>query len=158
MTADGITVRPIGPADAETVTRHRHRMFVDAGKPDDAALAAMSAAFLDWVRPKLASGEYFGWFAESEGRVVSGIGMMLLDWPPHPLHLEPLRGYILNVYTEPEWRGRGLAKRLTGLAMDAARERKLNLTILHATEMGKPLYAKLGFKGTNEMQWSPSKT
>ncbi|HEY1990877.1 MAG TPA: GNAT family N-acetyltransferase [Gammaproteobacteria bacterium] len=154
MSAQAVTVRPVGVADAEIVTRHRHRMFVDAGKPDDAALAAMSAAFLPWVSRKLASGEYFGWVAASGDRVVSGIGMMVLDWPPHPLHLEPMRGYILNVYTEPEWRGRGLAKRLTLLAMDAARERGLKLTILHATEMGKPLYAKLGFKGTNEMQWS----
>ena len=158
MSGDAVTVRTIGPADAATVTRHRHRMFVDAGKPDDAALAAMSEAFSSWVESKLRSGEYFGWFAEAEGKVVAGIGMMVLDWPPHPVHLEPMRGYILNVYTEPEWRGQGLAKRLTGLAMDAARQRKLNLTILHATEMGKPLYAKLGFKGTNEMQWSPSKT
>ncbi|HEY3645825.1 MAG TPA: GNAT family N-acetyltransferase [Gammaproteobacteria bacterium] len=153
MSAD-VVIRAIGVADAGTVTQHRHRMFVDAGKPDDAALAAMSEAFLPWVRAKLEAGQYFGWFAEAEGRVVSGIGMMAIEWPPHPLHLEPLRGYILNVYTEPEWRGRGLAKRLTGLAMDAARERGLNLTILHATEMGKSLYAKLGFKGTNEMQWS----
>ena len=148
-----VSIRPIGPADAETVTRHRHCMFVDAGKPDDAALATMSAAFLKWLRPRIESGNYFGWFAEEDGQVVAGLGMMTLDWPPHPLHLEPMRGYILNVYTEPQWRGRGLAKRLTLLAMDAARERGLNLTILHATEMGKPLYAKLGFTGTNEMQY-----
>lgn len=153
-----VSIRPIGPADAVTVTRHRHRMFVDAGKPDDAKLYAMSEAFQAWLLPRIESGNYFGWFAEEGGQVVAGLGMMTLDWPPHPLHLEPLRGYILNVYTEPQWRGRGLAKRLTQLAMDAARERGLNLTILHATEMGKPLYAKLGFKGTNEMQWSPSKT
>ena len=157
MSADVVTVRHIGPADAGTVTRHRHRMFVEAGKPDDAALAAMSAAFLPWVQAKLENGGYFGWFAEAGGAVVSGIGMMVLEWPPHPLHLEPLRGYILNVYTEPAWRGRGLAVRLTRLAQDAAVERGLHLTILHATEMGKPLYTKLGFKGTNEMQWSPPK-
>ena len=157
MNAGEVTIRPIGVGDADTVTRHRHRMFVDAGKPDDAVLRAMSDAFLPWVRTKLQAGQYFGWFAEDGGRVVSGVGMMVIEWPPHPLHVEPLRGYILNVYTEPEWRGQGLAKRLTGLAMGAARERGLNLTILHATEMGKPLYAKLGFKGTNEMQWSPSR-
>jgi ribosomal protein S18 acetylase RimI-like enzyme len=151
-----VAIRPIGPADAGTVTRHRHRMFVDAGKPDDAKLRTMSEAFQAWLLPRIESGGYFGWFAEADGQVVAGLGMMILDWPPHPLHLEPMRGYILNVYTEPEWRGRGLAKRLTLLAMEAARERGLNLTILHATEMGKPLYAKLGFKTTNEMQWSPS--
>lgn len=152
-----ISIRAITPADAAKVTEHRHRMFVDAGKPDDAALAAMSKAFHAWLLPRIETGEYFGWFAEEGGQVVSGLGMMTLDWPPHPLHLEPRRGYILNVYTEPSHRGQGLAKQLTQRAMQEARIRKLNLTILHATEMGKPLYAKLGFKGTNEMQWSPSK-
>jgi GNAT superfamily N-acetyltransferase len=149
-----ISIRAITQADAAKVTEHRHRMFVDAGKPDDARLRAMSDAFQKWLLPRIESGEYFGWFAEEGGQVVSGLGMMTLDWPPHPLHLEPLRGYILNVYTEPTHRGRGLAKQLTERAMHEARIRKLSLTILHATEMGKPLYAKLGFKGTNEMQWS----
>ncbi len=149
-------IRPITLADAARVTDHRHRMFVEAGKPDDAKLRAMSEAFLPWVEAKLKSGEYFGWFAEDGGQVVAGIGMMVLDWPPHPLHLEPARGYILNVYTETSHRGRGLAKELTALAMQEARKRGLNLTILHATEMGKPLYAKLGFKTTNEMQWLSS--
>ncbi|HEY1771916.1 MAG TPA: GNAT family N-acetyltransferase [Gammaproteobacteria bacterium] len=146
-------IRAIAVADAAKVTEHRHRMFVDAGKPDDANLRAMSDAFLEWLQPRIESGVYFGWFAEEEGQVVSGLGMMTLDWPPHPLHLEPLRGYILNVYTEPAYRGRGLAKQLTERAMQEARARKLSLTILHATEMGKPLYAKLGFTGTNEMQY-----
>ena len=149
-----ISIRPVTPADAARITEHRLRMFVDAGKPDDASLRAMSDAFLAWVLPRLESGHYFGWFAEEGGQVVSGLGMMVLDWPPHPLHLEAQRGYILNVYTEPTHRGQGIAKRLTQLAMQEARDRKLSLTILHATEMGKPLYAKLGFISTNEMQWS----
>jgi ribosomal protein S18 acetylase RimI-like enzyme len=148
-----ISIRVITPMDAVKVTEHRHRMFVDAGKPDDAKLSAMSEAFLEWLRPRIVSGDYFGWFAEEDQQVVSGLGMMTPDWPPHPLHLEPRRGYILNVYTEPNHRGRGLAKQLTERAMQEARARKLSLTILHATEMGKPLYAKLGFTGTNEMQY-----
>ena len=148
-----ISIRAITAADAAKVTEHRHRMFVDAGKPDDATLRAMSEAFLEWLVPRIGDGSYFGWFAEEAGQVVSGLGMMTLDWPPHPLHLEPLRGYILNVYTEPSHRGRGLARQLTERAMQEARARKLSLTILHATEMGKPLYAKLGFTGTNEMQY-----
>ena len=148
------SIRTVMVDDAALVTEHRHKMFVDAGKPDDAALRAMSDAFLSWVRAKIQAGQYFGWLAEEQGRVVSGIGMMVIEWPPHPLHLEPLRGYILNVYTEPAYRGRGIAKQLTQLAMEEAKKRQLSLTILHATSMGKPLYEKLGFTGTNEMQWS----
>lgn len=147
-------IRALTLDDAALVTEHRHKMFVDAGKPDDASLRAMSEAFLPWVRAKIQMGQYFGWLMEEDGRVVSGLGMMVIEWPPHPLHLEPLRGYILNVYTEPSHRGRGLAKQLTQHAMEEAKRRRLNLTILHATHLGKPLYEKLGFKGTNEMQWS----
>jgi len=147
-------IRPVTLNDAEKITEHRHRMFVEAGKPDDEHLKAMSSAFLAWVKTKLQANQYLGWFALDEEQVISGIGMMIIEWPPHPLHFEPLRGYILNVFTEPHYRGQGIAKYLTQVAMDEARKRKLNLTILHATSMGKTLYEKLGFKTTNEMQWS----
>lgn len=145
--------RPINLADAEKITSHRHRMFVDAGKPDDAHLHAMGEAFLPWVKTKIQANQYFGWFALDNEHVISGLGMMVIEWPPHPLHLEPLRGYILNVFTEPAYRGKGIAKYLTQLAMEEAKKRKLSLTILHATPLGKPLYEKLGFNITNEMQW-----
>ena len=55
-----------------------------------------------------------------------------------------------------EWRSSSFGERarLMKAAGAALRRRKAELARLMATEMGKPLYAKLGFKGTNEMQWS----
>jgi len=48
---------------------------------------------------------------------------MVLDWPPHPLHPnEDRRGYVLNLYVEPGYRGRGVARDLMRLA-DAGRSR-----------------------------------
>jgi GNAT superfamily N-acetyltransferase len=143
--------RPITPADLETVLRHRAAMFRDSGRPGD-VIAALAEPFRAWLEPRLADGRYFGWVIEDEGRVAAGIGMMEIDWPPHPSHpTSDRRGYILNLYVEPAHRRHGLAKRLMRAAMDEAKARRLEFIILHATDEGRPLYASLGWTPTAEM-------
>ena len=127
-------------------------MFLAMGKPDDDRLQAMCVAFLPWVRDRIKRGRYSGWFAVEGGEVIAGLGMMLLDWPPHVLHLEPNRACIFNVFTEPPYRRKGIARRLIETALDEAKRRGLTIVTLHASEDGRPLYARLGFVPTNEMQ------
>jgi len=77
---------------------------------------------------------------------------MDIDWPPHRPHpTQSARGYILNVFAEPEHRGQSLARALIDLAMEEARQRGLDHMILHATPMGRPLYEPLGWAQTSEM-------
>jgi GNAT superfamily N-acetyltransferase len=144
-------LRPVGPEDLDLVCRHRHEMFKASGRSDE-ILAPMDAPFRAWLAPKLAAGDYFGWIAEAGGAPVAGLGMMVIDWPPHPSHpTQAARGYILNVYVEPGHRGRGLAKMLMARATEEGRRRGLALMILHATAMGRPLYEQLGWAATSEM-------
>jgi GNAT superfamily N-acetyltransferase len=145
-------IRPVSPDDLELVCRQRRRMFEDAGAADE-VLATMTEAFRDWLRPRLATGEYFGWIATLEDQQpVGGIGMMVIDWPPHPLHpLQAGRGYILNLFVEPDHRGRGVAGALMERATQEAERRGLDYMILHATDMGRPMYEKLGWRQTSEM-------
>jgi len=92
---------------------------------------------------------------EVEGQVVAGLGMMVIDWPPHPSHpTDDRRAYILNVFVEPDYRGRGLAKALMGIAETKGRELQIRYAILHSTEQGRPLYEGLGWRATTEMSIS----
>ena len=78
--------------------------------------------------------------------------MLILDWPPHPL--DPAggaRAYLLNVFVEPEYRRRGLARSLLELCVAEARRRNIRAVSLHASREGAPLYEQLGFKTSNEM-------
>lgn len=145
-------LRPVGPDDLELICLQRRRMFEDSGRTDD-VLAPMTGAFRDWLRPRLATGEYLGWIAALDDQApVGGIGMMVIDWPPHPSHpLQSARGYILNLFVEPAHRGRGVANALMARATQAAQHRGLDYMILHATEMGRPVYEKLGWRQTSEM-------
>jgi GNAT superfamily N-acetyltransferase len=144
--------RPVEPGDLALIRRHRMEMFRASGR-DEAILAQMDEPFGAWLAPRLASGDYFGWVGMTpSGEAIAGLGMMVIDWPPHPSHpTQSARGYILNVFVEPEHRGRGLARALMDLAMEEARRRGLDHLILHATPMGRPLYQALGWTQTSEM-------
>jgi ribosomal protein S18 acetylase RimI-like enzyme len=147
-----LETRTANAADASTITRHRHRMFVDAGRRDTPALQVMSQHFEPWVVRMINEGKYFGWLTEDDGKVVAGAGLLLLDWPPHPLDPHSTqRGYLLNVYVEAEYRRRKLASHLIECVLAEARRRKIRVVALHSTDEGRPLYESNGFRQTNEM-------
>ncbi len=152
--------------DAELIAEHRRRMFVDSGQAESAAMDLMVANFVEWVRPRLADGRYLGWLVVEDGEatadpsaalrndkqiVVAGAGMWLMDFPPHFLDPEPVRAYLLNFYVAPAARGRGLAETMLKTAVDEAKRRGIGVVSLHASRMGRPIYERNGFEGTNEM-------
>lgn len=62
------------------------------------------------------------------------------------------KAYIMNMYTAPEYRRRGIAYKTLDLLVKDAINRGISDITLEATEMGKFLYEKYGFeKMTNEM-------
>jgi len=143
--------REVTLSDIELICRHREEMFREAGR-DEEPLRIMTENFRDWLRPRLRDGSYFGYVLLDNELPVAGIGLMSIDWPPHPLHpAQDKRGYVLNVYTEKAYRRRGLAHELMRLADIAFSERNLQYAVLHATATGRPLYEKLGWGTTTEM-------
>jgi predicted acetyltransferase len=59
---------------------------------------------------------------------------------------------ILNVYTEPGFRRRGLAGWLVEAALHRCKANEVDRVILHASREGRGLYELLGFQTTHEMQ------
>jgi ribosomal protein S18 acetylase RimI-like enzyme len=146
-------IRAATAADAATITHHRRRRFVDAGRSDNRVLDVMAEHFEPWVTQQLQSGKYMGWLAlDDAGEVIGGSGLMILDWPPHPLDpTSEHRGYLLNVYVEPEHRRKHIASHLIELAQAEARRRRIRVVALHSTDAGRALYESNGFRATNEM-------
>jgi len=143
--------------DLELIVHHRRSMFRDMGYPDVAELDAMAGAFRPWVRRKMELDEYLAWLAVEDQQIVAGIGLWLMDWPPHMIGPGAPRGYILNVYTEPAYRRRGLARSLMQLTLDWCAAHNVQTVILHASPEGRALYESLGFRGSNEMRlWNAS--
>jgi GNAT superfamily N-acetyltransferase len=145
-------IRRATAADAEAIGQMRLNMFIDADVPFEVPRDIMTANFVEWVRPKLEDGTYIGWLVKEEGIPIAGAGLWVMDWPPHFLHTEPERAYLLNFYVAPAMRRQGLARRLLQLSIDEAKERGIKVITLHASKFGRPLYLQTGFVTTDEMR------
>ena len=60
--------------------------------------------------------------------------------------------YLLSMYTEPDFRRRGVASMVVKEAINWCRKNKYERLMLHASEMGRKVYSQLGFKRTWEMR------
>ena len=72
--------------------------------------------------------------------------LLLVEKPPSPRFPHGHTGVLFNVYTVPEHRRQGLARRVMDLLITDATARALDVLELHATEDGYPLYRSLGFE------------
>jgi GNAT superfamily N-acetyltransferase len=132
-------------------------MFREMGYRDEAALDKMCQAFRPWLERRMRHNEYLAWFAveqavDHDGAVAAGLGLWLMDWPPHMIGPGAPRGNILNVYTRPESRRMGLARRLMDAALAWCSLNQVRAVILHSSDDGRQLYKSLGFEPTNEMR------
>lgn len=147
-----ITIRPAQLADLPILLQHRRKMFEDMGQNDGNLLDAMCQGARTYFVQALQDGSYRGWLAEATGRIVAGGGIVISPWPASPLDVQPRRAMILNVYTEPEYRRQGIARKVMRLMLEWLRQEGFAGVALHASPEGKVLYESLGFQPTNEMR------
>ena len=83
--------------------------------------------------------------AEAEGRVVATSGVSFVSRPPGSTSFLQCEGYVTNVYTVPEWRGRGVATALMNATIEYAQQRGARLVYLHTSDAGRSVYEQLGF-------------
>ena len=126
-------------------------MFEDMGHTDVEKLQLMSERFSTWVTRFLSRNEYFAWLAFDRENCVAGAGLWLIDWPCHILDPMHARGYILNVYTDPKHRRKGLARLLTKRCIANCQQQGIQIISLHASDQGRAVYESLGFERGNEM-------
>ena len=148
-----ITIRRATPQDADTILHHRRSMFAEMKEGSGDELDQVVKVARPWLITALSNGTYQGWLAQdSEGRIVAGAGVVILSWPASPKNPENRRALIVNVYTEPGFRGQGMARQLMLTILHWLKQQGFRSTSLHASSAGKHLYETLGFRASNEMQ------
>ena len=146
------TIRPAIVDDIPTLIRHRRMMWWDMGRRDETALEWMDAAAREYFSAAVPDGSYRGFLAVNEsGKVVGGGGIVISAWPGSFHQKAPRRAMILNMYVERECRRCGIARALMETIIAWCREQQFARVGLHASDEGRPLYEKLGFEPTNEM-------
>jgi GNAT superfamily N-acetyltransferase len=136
----------------DVIVHHRRSMFADMGHGDEAALDATAVTARPFIEGALEDGTYRCWLVEDGELIVTGGGLAIVGFQPTPLDPSPRRVWVLNMYTEPAYRRRGLARQIMQSMIAWCREQGVRSVCLHASDDGRPLYELLGFKPTSEMR------
>lgn len=110
--------------------------------PDRAAFTAATEAYLN---EHLGSDLLIRLAVDGE-RIAASAMLQIYDTPPLPSCLNGRHALLLNVWTDPDDRRRGLARRLVETLIADACEREVGMILLNSTDDGLPLYKQLGFQ------------
>lgn len=146
-------LRRATPDDLDTLVRHRRAMFeamaVDA---DEASHRRHARAYRAWARQRMRTGRFLGWIVEERGAPVASGCVWVKKVHPSPGRRTLDEPYLLSMFTEPAHRGKGHAERIVRAAIAWSRRGGYPRLTLHASEMGRPLYERLGFERRWEMK------
>src|SRR5271156_2769913 len=143
-----IRIREAGIGDVRHLVHHRRAMFEDMGHANAAELDAVDEMARKYFEAALSDGTYKGWLAEdtANAEVVAGGGIVIVPWAGYPGERHSARVWILNMYTEPHARRRGIAKKLVTIMTQWCRDEEFGAVSLHASPAGRLVYETLGFR------------
>jgi GNAT superfamily N-acetyltransferase len=147
-----IIIRAATLDDIPEILRQRRAMYEDMDYTDAEKLAAMQSISAGYLKTAMAEGSFQAWLALSDDQVVGGGAVVISPWPAHPYDLECRRTTILNVYTNPQYRRRGIARQVMQTMIDWCKREGFANVNLHASKDGRHLYESLGFVTGNEMK------
>jgi GNAT superfamily N-acetyltransferase len=160
IASDTFQIRRAIAQDADIISWHRARMFQDMGDVSEHAFEILRAKALTRLEQWIDNRNYIGWLAtpvDEPERIVAGAGVQLQPILPRPLDVSTIgegrQGTIVNVFTEPQWRQRGIAGLPIKEIVIWSKNEQIDRLTLHASEEGRSIYEKLGFVASNEMRF-----
>jgi GNAT superfamily N-acetyltransferase len=148
----GLKVRRATLKDLPLLIRHRRGMFEDMKRGTKASLDKHDRDYANWARKRMRDGSLVGFVAMVDGDVAGSGCVWLREKQPAPGYPGGRVPYLLSMFTERHKRGLGAATAIVKAALAWAKNRKLPLMLLHASDAGRPIYERLGFMATNEME------
>jgi GNAT superfamily N-acetyltransferase len=133
--------------DIDLLVKHRLNMWHDIAPELEKSVTETEERTRGWIKEKLSSGKLIGFIAKTEGGQVAGSGCIWIrEQPPLPFSQFVEVPYFMSLYTEREFRRRGVARLILETAIAWCREQGYDRVNLDASEAGKSLYETLGFR------------
>ena len=141
--------------DIDLLTKTRIEVLRAANKlSDDIDMSEVEKQSYEYYKRALLDGSHMAYLVFDEQKIVGTGGVSYFQVMPTYHNPSGLKAYIMNMYTNPEYRRRGIAIETLRLLVEDAKEKGISAISLEATDMGRPLYEKFGFvKMNDEMEY-----
>lgn len=120
---------------------------------DDTDLSEVERQSYNYYQKALCDDSHIAYLVFDGTRFVGAGAVSFFQVMPTYHNLSGNKAYIMNMYTRPEYRRRGIAIKILDMLIKESKNRGITAISLEATDMGRPLYEKYGFvKMNNEME------
>ncbi len=115
----------------------------------------LDKALKDFYTRNLAAGTYVSWLAFDGDKIVGTSGMSFAEKPPYFTCTTGKLGILSSMYTDPDYRRKGIATELLDRVVKEAKDHGCGTIYITASDMGVKLYESYGFKHNgNFMQYN----
>lgn len=142
----GLVLRLACTDDVDVLVELRGELQRETGELSRDRQLETVAAQREWFSQHLAGEGFDAWLAETvDNEVVACGGVALMDVPPYPANLAGQEAYVMNMYTRPAWRRRGIASQIVARIVADARARGVGKVWLRSEPHAERLYRAAGF-------------
>lgn len=140
------TYKKAALADIDILTKTRIEVLrVVYELSNDADMFLIEKESYEYYLESLKEGSHIGYLVFDGDKFVGTGGVSFYKVMPTYDNPTGLKAYVMNMYTKPEYRRKGIALKTLDLVVQDAKSRGSTFISLEASEMGKLLYSKYGF-------------
>ncbi len=121
----------------------RIKQLRDEGAKEDFDLVP---ALREFYERNFANKTFVVWIAVHEKRIIGTCGLSFVEKPPYFSCTTGRIALLSSVYVKPEFRRRGIAKRLVGMVTRYAKRKECGAIHITASNEGAKLYTAMGFE------------
>jgi len=141
-----INIREIGSNEVELLTTYRMAYLTEMqGERDEEYQQKLKSELNQYFSDALAEKRFFAFLAELNGEILSFGAMVLKKIPGDFNQSSYLEGDILNMYSLPFARRKGISALILQQLLNEAMKRGVSKVSLHTSKDGEKLYRKFGF-------------
>ena len=146
-----ITYQKLTKKELDTFIQMRIRQLREEGATEDIDLVP---ALQDYYDRHMFDGTFVSWLAIDGDRIIGTSGMSFVEKPPYFGCPSGKMGILSSMFTDPEYRRKGIARELLSRVVHEARAYGCGTVQITASDMGVLLYTDFGFvKNGNFMQY-----
>ena len=137
-----VTYKKLTEKELDTFIKMRINQLREEGATEDIDLVPN---LKDYYKRHMADGTFVSWLAMDGDKIIGTSGMSFVEKPPYFGCPSGRIGLLSSMFTNPDYRRKGIAKELLSRVINEAKEFGCGTVQITASDMGVKLYTDFGF-------------